>query len=135
MADPIVAPQPPAPVVLTVDAGDDVVTQAGWNVREQVLYQYITGTLGQLVRCQGPDAVRANAGAAAANPAVKLLMGVSHGTSGTYVGYGPDPLYAVGNYAPAEVAGKVVHWTACENGGAVRPRYGRQRSRRFFRLH
>lgn len=121
MADPIVAPQPPAPVVLTVDAGDDVVTQAGWNVREQVLYQYITGTLGQLVRCQGPDAVRANAGAAAANPAVKLLMGVSHGTSGTYVGYGPDPLYAVGNYAPAEVAGKVVHWTACETAAQLGP--------------
>jgi hypothetical protein len=59
-------------------------------------------------------------------------MGIGHGQGNVFSGAGRLPVYQVGQYADAEVNGRVIHWTACDTAQVLGPDMVARGARAFF---
>jgi hypothetical protein len=109
------------PVALAIDSSYEPVTRAGFNYRQANVYPYLTSHGLSVRRCQGKLARRHFVSQEARKSDVVYLTGVGHGSETTYTGDNGDPILSVGSYAPAEVAGKVLHLLSCQTAAQLGP--------------
>lgn len=89
--------------------------------REQNIYPYLQGKGYSLEQFFGPSARRGLVAGSDQDPEVKLLTGVGHGTSTSFMGYNFEDIYAVGSYGKGEVAGKIAHFLSCNTASQLGP--------------
>jgi len=75
----------------------------------------------RVVVLTGTDDVRANFIPAARNNLTVYLGGIGHGAYTLYTGHGGNHILEVGQYDPAEVAGKSIHFLSCQTGAQLGP--------------
>lgn len=99
--------------VLAIDSNFEDLTQAASIYREQHVYPYLESKGYHVNLLQGSQVDYDSVKEAASDPPVVLVTGVSHGTPDAFTGYFGVPVLKVGEYAPAEVNGKIIHFLSC----------------------
>src|SRR6266851_1116868 len=89
-------------VVLAIDAAFEVITQAGFNYRQQNVYPYLQQKGFSIKRSQESLARRVYVAPEAVKPHVIYMTGVGHGGYDSYTGDFYDTIFSVGNYSPEE---------------------------------
>ena len=70
---------------------------------------------------QGHDDIRANFIPLAKNPLTVYIGGIGHGAYTLYTGDAGNHILEVGNYDPAEVKGKGIHFLSCQTAAQLGP--------------
>jgi hypothetical protein len=109
------------PAVLAIDSSYEPVTRAGFHYRQANVYPYLASRGLSVRRCQGKLARRHFVSQEARKTDVVYLTGVGHGSETTFTGDNGDPIFSVGAYAPAEVAGKILHFLSCQTASLLGP--------------
>jgi hypothetical protein len=119
--------------VLGVEARHDKPTRSAFDFRDVHLYQSpAVQPAGMLAVVRGPLAVRPEVAKAIARENPRLLMAVGHGDGDTMMGFDRDVLFEPGIHAPAEVAGRIVHFLACETAQKLGKKLVSQGAVAFF---
>ncbi|MBP7052467.1 MAG: hypothetical protein KBE65_15755 [Phycisphaerae bacterium] len=74
-----------------------------------------------VIALTGVDDVRNNFVPHAKNTLTVYLSGIGHGNYTTYTGHGGNHILEVGQYDPAEVRGKAIHFLSCQTAGKLGP--------------
>jgi hypothetical protein len=107
--------------ILGIDANFEPVTQAGFQYRQTNVYPYVQGKGFTLQLCQGSMARRVYVAPAARQAGVVYITGIGHGTPDTFTGDYYDSIFSVGNYAPEESHGKIIHLLSCQTALTLGP--------------
>ncbi len=118
--------------ILAIDANFDPITRAPFEYREQNVYPLFQTNGFTVIRRQGPSARRNEVASQARKPNVVYLTGVGHGFPNSYTGDNLDPVFSVGNFTPAEAAGKIVHFLSCETAAGLGPDFVAKGCRAYF---
>jgi hypothetical protein len=118
--------------VLGIDANFEPITQAGFQYRQTNVYPYFQakGFTPQL--CQGSMARRVYVAPAARQAGVVYITGIGHGTPDTFTGDYYDAVFSVGNYAPEESQGKIIHLLSCQTALKLGPDFVLHGCKAFF---
>lgn len=119
-------------VILAVDAAFEIVTQTGFNYRQEKVYPLLQGKGFAIKRCQETMARRIYAAREARKPHVVYITGVGHGAYDSFTGHFYDPIFSVGNYSPEESNGKIVHFISCETARDLGPDFVAHGCRAYF---
>ena len=120
-----------SPSVLEIDSNTDAPTQFVSSFRIQKLYPAIAQSGLTVVARQGSLAMRAYVANDAAQSGVVFITASGHGLPNCFLGQ-YDTIWQVGQYAPAEVAGKIVHLLACNTALTLGPDMVRNGATAFF---
>lgn len=101
-----------------IDSDDEVVTGICTAYRDQHIYPLLAPQLG-MTRLTGAGATRAALSRELSAGGVALITGSGHGFSNRFTGQHREAVLQIGQYAPIEVAGSIVHLLACETGQAL----------------
>ena len=118
--------------ILAIDANFDPITRAPFDYREQNVYPLFQNNGFTIIRRQGSSARRNEVASQARRPEVVYLTGVGHGFPNSYTGDNLDPVFSVGNFTPAEAAGKIVHFLSCETAAGLGPDFVAKGCRAYF---
>jgi hypothetical protein len=119
-------------MVLAADADFEIVTQTGFNYRQDNVYPYFEKKGFSIKRCQGSLARRLYVAPEARKANTVYITGVGHGAYDSYTGDFYDPIFAVGNYSPEESQGKIVHFISCETARDLGPDFVAHGCRAYF---
>lgn len=119
-------------VVLAIDAAFEIITQAGFNYRQQNVYPYLQEKGFAIKRSQESLARRLYVAPEARKPQVIYITGVGHGGYDSYTGDFYDSIFSVGNYNPEECYGKIVHFISCETARDLGPDFISNGCRAYF---
>ena len=106
---------------MAIDSDYEPVTAAVAKYRNDVLYPKLSGTSLILRRKQSKMARRIYTAPACAQPDVVMITGVGHGLEDRFTGDQGEILLKTGEYAAAEVSGKMIHFTACRTAARLGP--------------
>jgi hypothetical protein len=101
-------------IALAVDSNYESVTAAACKFRNRHVYPALNRRGFVIEKLQGALARRYYIAPAAARPQIDYITGVGHGAYDTFTGHHGDPIFQVGAYQRAEVAGKIVHLLSCQ---------------------
>ena len=118
--------------ILAIDANFDPITRAPFDYREQNVYPLFESKGFTVIRRQGQSARRTEVASQARKPEVVYLTGVGHGFPNSYTGDNLDPVFSVGQFTPAEAAGKIVHFLSCETAAGLGPDFVAKGCRAYF---
>lgn len=118
--------------ILAIDANFDPITRAPFVYREENVYPLFQNNGFTVIRRQGSSARRNEVASQARKPEVVYLTGVGHGFPNSYTGDNLDPVFSVGNFTPAEAAGKIVHFLSCETAAGLGPDFVAKGCRAYF---
>jgi hypothetical protein len=125
--------------VLAIDAdGDDQVTEPCCKYRDAHVYPLLKRRGFAIERCQGPAARRCGVAPRAEHRNVVYITGSGHGTQNghgdRFKGYQDEVIFQAnaGQYSPAEVRGKIVHFLSCETAVQLGPDFVRNGCRAYF---
>jgi hypothetical protein len=118
--------------VVGIDANFEPITLAGFQYRQANVYPYLQskGFTPQL--CQGSMARRVYAAPDARQAGVIYITGIGHGTPDTFTGDYYDSVFSVGNYAPEESQGKIIHLLSCQTALTLGPDFVLHGCKAFF---
>jgi hypothetical protein len=119
-------------VVLAIDAAFEIITQAGFNYRQQNVYPYLQQKGFSIKRSQESLARRVYVAPEARKPHVIYITGVGHGGYDSYTGDFYDTIFSVGNYSTEECHGKIVHFISCETARDLGPDFVSHGCRAYF---
>jgi hypothetical protein len=119
-------------VILAIDAAFEIITQAGFNYRQQNVYPYLQEKGFTIKRSQESLARRLYVAPEARKPQVIYITGVGHGGYDSYTGDFYDSIFSVGNYNPQECQGKIVHFISCETARDLGPDFISNGCRAYF---
>jgi hypothetical protein len=120
--------QATAPIALAIDTQSDDLTAAAATYRGRTLYPTL-GATTNLVKLQGASATAAAVEQQAEQ--ANYVTGSGHGQADSFVGQHGD-IFRVGHYAPASVAGKIVHLLACDAAAKLGVDFVTNHCRAFF---
>jgi len=120
------------PVILAVDAAFEIVTQTGFNYRQEKVYPLLQSKGFAIKRCQETLARRIYAAPEARKPHVVYITGVGHGAYDSFTGHFYEPIFTVGDYSPEESNGKIVHFISCETARDLGPDFVAHGCRAYF---
>jgi hypothetical protein len=118
--------------VLGIDANFEPITQAGFQYRQANVYPYFQGKGFTPQLCQGSMARRVYVAPAARQAGVVYITGIGHGTPDTFTGDYYDAVFSVGNYAPEESQGKIIHLLSCQTALKLGPDFVLHGCKAFF---
>ncbi|MEN8149682.1 MAG: hypothetical protein ABFS86_07650 [Planctomycetota bacterium] len=102
------------------DTTDNVTTPiANWRIAN--VHPKFANRGFTLVALTGTDDVRVKFVPHAKNGLTKYIGGVGHGNYNLYTGHWGDRILEIGNYDPAEVKGKAMHFLSCRTGRDLGP--------------
>lgn len=118
--------------IVGIDANFEPITQAGFQYRQTNVYPYFQskGFTPQL--CQGSMARRVYVAPPARQAGVLYITGIGHGTPDTFTGDYYDAVFSVGNYAPEESQGKIIHLISCQTALKLGPDFVLHGCKAFF---
>ncbi len=119
-------------VILAIDAAFEIITQAGFNYRQENVYPYLQKKGFAIKRSQESLARRVYVAPEARNPQVIYMTGVGHGGYDSYTGDFYDTIFSVGNYSNEESQGKIVHFISCETARDLGPDFVSHGCRAYF---
>ena len=119
-------------VVLAIDAAFEIITQAGFNYRQENVYPYLQKKGFAIKRSQESLARRLYVAPEARKPHVIYMTGVGHGGYDSYTGDFYDTIFSVGNYSYEECQGKIVHFISCETARDLGPDFVSHGCRAYF---
>ena len=102
--------------VVTIDSTHEAVVQSCRDFRQMQVFPELTGEGLTLQQLDGPESTRANVAPALTAADVNYVTASGHGFENRFTGQDGLPLLEVGQYAPAEVQGKIIHLLACLTG-------------------
>jgi hypothetical protein len=120
-----------SPTILEIDSNTDTPTQYVSSFRIQKLYPTLAQSGLTVVGRQGSLASRAYVANDASQSGVVFITASGHGLANCFLGQ-YDTIWQVGEYTPAEVAGKVIHLLACNTALTLGPDMVRNGATAFF---
>ena len=102
--------------VVTIDSTHEAVVELCRDFRLAQVFPELTGEGLTLQRFDGPQATRASVAPALAAADVNFVTASGHGVEHRFTGQDGLSLLEVGQYAPGEAEGKIVHLLACLTG-------------------
>jgi hypothetical protein len=99
--------------VVAVDSTWDENTSAATQYRVSNVYDYLNQNGYPVDALAGEDANQQKAEQEAKTDGIVYITGVSHGGSDRFTGDQDRPVFETGNYDPAAVRGKMIHFLSC----------------------
>lgn len=104
--------------ILAIESDDEMVSQMCRTFRDAEVYPALdpvhTVEHFEGAATPGATATRADIKPAVDAVPVDFITGSGHGFPERFTGQNRDPVFAVGGYAPSEVAGTIIHLLSCE---------------------
>jgi hypothetical protein len=101
-------------VVLAIDTNCDACTTAAFNYRNVNVYPFLEVRGFTVALCQGLQAKQAVVVPLAKQIDVCYITGSGHGIPTAYQGANNATIFAVGQYDPQDVKGKIIHLFSCD---------------------
>lgn len=102
--------------VVTIDSTHEEVAASCRDYRQAQVFPVLTGEGLTLQQFDGPQSSRASVAPALTAADVNYVTASGHGFENRFTGQDGLSLFEIGQYAPAEVHGKIIHLLACLTG-------------------
>jgi hypothetical protein len=99
----------------------DSVTTPFANYRMKYVHPVFVKRGFSITVLKGVDDIRANFIAPAKNPLTVYISGIGHGSYTCFTGHWGNHILEVGQYDPAEVKGKAIHFLSCQTAKTLGP--------------
>lgn len=101
-------------IIFGIDSNSDVVTEAGYDFREQYVYPYFKEKDFKILKAQARNAIRNYVkNILKTENGIKYITGVGHGEYNVYTGQNGEVIFKVDKYDKEEINGKIVHLLSC----------------------